>query len=110
MTRRDDDGIVVGLTWEAVMQRQSGRVSSVSTKAILKDVVRRLDALERRLARGSTMPGAPRVTDWMLRWNILQEDRLRREIAREEALRRERPDEWRRRERERIAGIGPTRL
>ncbi len=39
----------------------------------------------------------------MLRWHIIEEDHLRREIAEQEALRRDRPDVWRGRERIRRA-------
>ena len=37
------------------------------------------------------------------RWHIIDEDHLRREVAREEALRKERPDLWREREDQRRA-------
>jgi hypothetical protein len=70
---------------------------------LLQDLARRVGALERRVMRASIPQRASNASDLMLRWRILQEDRLRDEIAAEERLRRERPDEWRRRDRERVA-------
>jgi len=72
------------------------------TAAAFRDVVRRLDAIERRLTSRSTEP-AYRPSDLMRRWDILDEERLRGQIARDGALRRDDLTEWKNREKRRLA-------
>lgn len=81
---------------------QVSRPSQKSTKALLRDIARRVETLERHLIAGRTRDFRSRRGDSALRWNIIEEDRLRREIEREQMFRREQPVEWRRRERERL--------
>ena|SRR5687768_13946258 len=45
----------------------------------------------------------PPLSDIELRWRIIQEDRLRRQLARDEAMRRSDPGQWRRADAARVA-------
>ncbi|HVC21601.1 MAG TPA: hypothetical protein VNE16_16135 [Vicinamibacterales bacterium] len=69
----------------------------------LRDLDARVRALERRLAPARRKSPGSVLPHLELRLRIIEEDALRREVEREEALRRERPDWWQQRERERRA-------
>src|SRR5687768_17139003 len=74
-----------------------------ATNTLMRDILQRLEVLERRMLRAPRRDTAPGISELILRWNIIDEERLRGEIARDEILRRKHPGEWRRRERERVA-------
>jgi hypothetical protein len=63
------------------------------TAATIRSIIRRLDALEHCLRHRGTR-GAKR-SDFGRRWEILEEHSLRRQVARDEALRNENPALWR---------------
>ena len=62
--------------------------------AAFRDVLRRLDAIERRLA-GRSADSTHSPSDLMRRWDIVEEERMRRRVADDTALRRENPARWR---------------
>jgi hypothetical protein len=66
--------------------------------AAFRDVLRRLDVIERRLAGRST-DSTHGSSDLMRRWDIVEEERLRRRVADDTALRRDNPVRWRELER-----------
>ncbi len=86
------------------MDHRPRKASAASKQTpTLEDLARRIETLERRLGSRRSGPSGSAPSDTMLRWNLIEEDRLRREIAAEGALRREQPDVWRERERARLA-------
>src|SRR5215510_1507582 len=62
---------------------------------VVRDVLRRLKALERRLQSRQT-PKRQESDEWRVRWNIIEEDLLRRGIAADQVLRKKDPDLWKR--------------
>jgi len=82
---------------------KSRHVSSRVSLAAFRDVVRRLDALERRVAVASTGRRPVVVaSDSVSKLDILEEDSLRRAITRDETLARQHPDQWRKLESDRL--------
>ena len=101
MTSRVDDGIVVTLEGAAVRTREraaprkvvplskSKTTKSYVSAAMFRGVVRRIEALERRVAGRETSKTRRGGKSSSLRWNIVQEDLLRRQIESKQALRRQ---------------------
>ena len=77
------------------MMRHSTRRSRSTglSVAAFRDVLRRLDAIERRLSRST--PSVHGHSDLLRRWEILEEERLRSRVAEDTALQRENPARWR---------------
>ena len=87
--------------------------SSTSLHNRLQDLTRRIAALEHQLrarpARPKRRESAPADFDALrLRWKVIEEERLRGEIARDTAMRADQPETWRRLEEARIAGNRAT--
>jgi len=68
---------------------------------VVRDALNQLP-LQRRLGRRHA-PKLEGSDDWRLRWNIIQEDLLRREVAADEALRTKDPELWKQKEVARLA-------
>lgn len=82
------------------MARSQRRTTYQATGAIIRNIIRRLDALEQRLGRNSRANGP---TEFARRWEILEENRLRDQVARDEAFSKRNPELWRQMEVDRRA-------
>jgi hypothetical protein len=84
------------------MSRTSSRAIPVGPKAAtFREIIRRLDAIERRLNHGGTR--AVPESDFARQFEIIEEERLRRQVARQSLLRQENPILWRKLEMDRRA-------
>ena len=73
------------------MHQSARRSRSIGpSAAAFRDVLRRLDAIERRLRSRSSAP-VHGDSDLLRRWEILEEERLRRRVAKDTALRHQDP-------------------
>ena len=88
----------------AMPKSRSRRVPSTFSPAAFRDIVRRLDALERRVGGGRPRHGhsSPAKSDILRKWDIVAEHNLRRDIAHDETLARDQPETWRRLEAQRL--------
>jgi hypothetical protein len=96
-----DDGIVVPSSEVSTMPRSTSPPSVRPSISALREILRRLDSIERRLNRPASRVYGQ--SDLMRRWDIVEEEQLRRRVARDTALRRDDPTQWRAREQERRA-------
>jgi hypothetical protein len=80
---------------------RSQRRTPQDTEATIRSIIRRLDALERRLQgrRGGTQG----PSDFERKWQILEEHELREEVERDEAFSKRNPEIWRKMESDRRA-------
>jgi hypothetical protein len=92
-------------TDEAQHRPASHDVPGRSSRAAFQHFVRRLAALERRLGVHGNLrtPALAVDRDVSRRWEIVEEDRLRREVERELRIRREHPALWRQMDEGRVA-------
>jgi len=90
------------LTSVDVMPPTRSKTRKIVGSPVVRDALNQLKALQRRLGRRHA-PKLEGSDDWRLRWNIIQEDLLRREVAADEALRTKDPELWKQKEVARLA-------
>ena len=89
------------LTSVDVMPPTRSKTRKIVGSPVVRDALNQLP-LQRRLGRRHA-PKLEGSDDWRLRWNIIQEDLLRREVAADEALRTKDPELWKQKEVARLA-------
>jgi len=84
------------------MSRTTSREIPVRpTAATFREIIRRLDAIERRLNHGGTRTAPD--SDFARKFEIIEAEHLRRQVARHSLLQQENPILWRKLEMERRA-------
>ena len=90
------------LTSVDVMPPTRSKTRKIVGSPVVRDALNQLKALQRRLGRRHAAK-LEADDELRLRWNIIQEDLLRREIAADQAVRTKDPELWKRREMARLA-------